>query len=208
MNRSIPRVTLQRYPVYLKALRKLKQLGVKKVMSNELAEYVDILPTTIRRDFSLIGHLGKQGYGYDVDELIDIFTTQLNIDFDERIVLIGVGNLGKALLKYNNWDHVLGEITCAFDRDVENITDVDIPLYDIKDFKEKKPEGCRIALLCVSKDVQETVDMLVENGIKGIVDLTHEHFVVPDDVHVRYVDIVSSIIEVVFEVNEDSNRKR
>ncbi len=208
MNRSIPRVTLQRYPVYLKALRKLKQLGVKKVMSNELAEYVDILPTTIRRDFSLIGHLGKQGYGYDVDELIEIFTTQLNIDFDERIVLIGVGNLGKALLKYNNWDHVLGEITCAFDRNIESINDVSIPLYDIKEFKEKKPAGCRIALLCVSQDVQETVDMLVENGIKGIVDLTHEHFSVPDDVHVRYVDIVSSIIEVVFEVNEDSNRKR
>lgn len=208
MNKSIPRVTLQRYPIYLKALRKLKELGVTKVMSGELAEYVDILPTTIRRDFSLIGHLGKQGYGYDVQELINIFTTQLNIDFDERIVLIGVGNLGKAILKYNNWDHVLGEITCAFDRDVKQVTDVDIPVYDIKDFASKKPDGCRIALLCISKDVQETVDMLVENGIKGIVDLTHEHFSVPEDVHVRYVDIVASIIEVVFEVNEDRDRKR
>ncbi len=207
MNRSIPKVTLQRYPIYLKALRKLKELGVKKIMSNQLAEYVDILPTTIRRDFSLIGHLGKQGYGYDVDELITIFTEQLNINFDERIVLIGVGNLGKALLKYNNWDHTLGEITCAFDKYPENISDVDIPLYDIKDFATYKPEGCRIALLCVSTDVQATVNMLVENGIRGIIDLTHEHFTVPDDVHIRYVDIVSSIIEVVFEVNRDDQRR-
>lgn len=207
MTRSVPKVTLQRYPIYLKALRKLKQLGVKKIMSSELAKYVDILPTTIRRDFSLIGRLGKQGYGYDVDELIEIFSNQLNIDFDERIVLIGVGNLGKALLKYNNWDHVLGEVTCAFDKDPDNIGDINVPLYNINDFAKYKPDGCRIAILCVSENVQETVNMLVENGIKGIVDLTHEHFVVPEDVHVRYVDIVSSIIEVVFEVNED-DRKR
>ena len=207
MNRSIPKVTLQRYPIYLKALRKLKELGVKKIMSNELAEYVDILPTTIRRDFSLIGHLGKQGYGYDVEELITIFTDQLNINFDERIVLIGVGNLGKAMLKYNNWDHTLGEITCAFDLHPENVTDVDVPLYNIKDFATYKPEGCRIALLCVSTDVQATVDMLVANGIRGIIDLTHEHFTIPDDVHIRYVDIVSSIIEVVYEVNRDDQRR-
>ena len=207
MKRSIPKVTLQRYPIYLKALRKLKELGVNKIMSNQLAEYVDILPTTIRRDFSLIGHLGKQGYGYDVDELISIFTEQLNINFDERIVLIGVGNLGKALLKYNNWDHTLGEITCAFDKHPESISDVDVPLYDIDDFATYKPEGCRIAVLCVSTDVQATVDMLVQNGIRGIIDLTHEHFTVPDDVHIRYVDIVASIIEVVYEVNRDDQRR-
>ena len=133
MFHSVPKATLQRYPIYLKALRNLKEAGITKIMSRELARYVDVLPTTIRRDFSLIGHLGKQGYGYDVDELINVFSSQLNIDFDERIALIGVGNLGKALLNYNNWDHVMGEVTCAFDRNPEKVTDIDIPLYDIKD---------------------------------------------------------------------------
>ncbi len=208
MFHSVPKATLQRYPIYLKALRNLKEAGITKIMSRELARYVDVLPTTIRRDFSLIGHLGKQGYGYDVDELINVFSSQLNIDFDERIALIGVGNLGKALLNYNNWDHVMGEVTCAFDRNPEKVTDIDIPLYDIKDFATYKPDGCRIALLCISDDVQATVDMLIENGIKGIIDLTHAHFNVPDDVHVRHVDIVASIIEVVYEVNEDNRGKR
>ena len=114
--KQVSKATLQRYPVYLKALRKLKSLGVKRVMSKELAEYVDIQPTTIRRDFSLIGHLGKQGFGYDVDELIEIFSSSLGINFDEKIILVGAGNLGKALLKYNNWDNVIGEIVCAFDK--------------------------------------------------------------------------------------------
>ena len=63
MFHSVPKATLQRYPIYLKALRNLKEAGITKIMSRELARYVDVLPTTIRRDFSLIGHLGKQGYG-------------------------------------------------------------------------------------------------------------------------------------------------
>ena len=205
MSKNISNATLQRYPVYLKALRKLKLNGVDRIMSKELSEFVGIQPTTIRRDFSLIGHLGKQGYGYDVDELISIFSSQLGINFDEKIILVGAGNLGKALLNYNKWDNVVGEIVCAFDKNVDNITNLNVPLYDIKDIKEKMPKGCRIAILCISEDVQATVNTLVENGIISIVDLTHEHFVVPEGCHVRCVDIVSTIIELVFETNKLSN---
>lgn len=61
---------MQRYPIYLKALRKLNTMGVERILSRELALFVDIEPTTIRRDFSFIGSLGKQGYGYDVAKLI------------------------------------------------------------------------------------------------------------------------------------------
>ena len=63
----MPKATIQRYPIYLKALRRLQGENVSKIMSSELADIVGIAPTTIRRDFSLIGSLGKQGYGYDVD---------------------------------------------------------------------------------------------------------------------------------------------
>lgn len=73
MKNEFSKATMQRYPIYLKALRKLKSLNIKRIMSNELSEYVSIKPTTIRRDFSLIGSFGKQGYGYEVDQLIDIF---------------------------------------------------------------------------------------------------------------------------------------
>ncbi|WP_304401986.1 winged-helix domain-containing protein, partial [uncultured Dubosiella sp.] len=62
-NIDVPKATLHRYPVYLKALRRLQKNGVERVMSKELANLVDIEPTTIRRDFSFLGNLGKQGYG-------------------------------------------------------------------------------------------------------------------------------------------------
>ena len=113
--KNVPKATLQRYPVYLKALRKLKSSGVERIMSKELASVVNIEPTTIRRDFSFLGNLGKQGYGYDVNRLIEIFNQQLGMDFDEKIILVGAGNMGRALMKYNKWDYVVGEIACAFD---------------------------------------------------------------------------------------------
>ena len=88
-NRNVPKATLQMYTVYLKALRKLQKNGVERIMSKELSSFVDIEPTTIRRDFSFLGNLGKQGYGYDVDKLIEIFNSQLGVDFDEKIILFG-----------------------------------------------------------------------------------------------------------------------
>ncbi len=199
---TVPKATLQRYPVYLKALRKLQKNGVNRIMSKELSNFVGIEPTTIRRDFSFLGNLGKQGYGYNVDTLIDIFNSQLGGDFDEKIILVGAGNLGRALLNYNKWDYVVGEITCAFDNDPEKVGNLfGVEVYHMDTLEENMPKGCRIAILTVSTDVQNTVDRLIRNGITGIVDFTHQHFQVPRGVVVKAVDVVSSIQELVFTTN-------
>ena len=201
---EISKATLKRFPVYLKALRKLSQNGKKRIRSTELSEYVDIKATTIRHDFSLIGQLGKQGYGYDVDELIDIFAKQLGEDYDEDMILIVVGRLGKAILNYNNWNHVAGEIVCAFDLQPEkrNKEDkVNVPVYHISQLKEKFPQGCEIAILCIPSGAQEIVDELHKLGVRGIVNFTREHFVLPEGMIKSDVDVVSVIEELVFEVN-------
>ncbi len=206
-NRNVPKATLQRYPIYLKALRKLSNSGVERIMSRELSEYVNIQPTTIRRDFSFLGNLGKQGYGYDVSKLIDIFSQELGLEFDEKIILVGAGNLGRALMKYNKWNYVVGEITCAFDisPDRQGVR-FGIPVYDLADLEVKIPKGCRIAILTASGDIQPTVDRLIACGIVGIVDFTHEHIQVPKGVAIKSVDVVSSIQELVFETNSLNNK--
>ncbi|MDO4198466.1 MAG: redox-sensing transcriptional repressor Rex [Erysipelotrichaceae bacterium] len=201
---KISKATLRRYPVYLKALRKLSSEGVTKGMSSELSKYVDIKSTTIRRDFSLIGQLGKQGYGYDVNELIEIFSKELGERFEEKIILIGVGRLGTAILNYNNWNHVAGEIVCAFDIQAEKRNaepKVTVPVYDISELEDKMPEGCEIAILCIPGNAQPVVDELYRLGIKGIVSFTREHFTVPEDMIKYDVDVVSIIQEMIFEVN-------
>ena len=208
----VPKSTLQRYPVYLKALRRLHKNGIKRIMSRELSSFVDIEPTTIRRDFSFLGNLGKQGYGYDVDRLIDIFNQQLGVDFDEKLILVGAGNLGRALLNYNKWDHVVGEVACAFDVDPEKQgSQFGVNVWSMDDLEEKMPKGCRIAILTISHDVQATVDRLVKAGITGIVDFTHQHFKVPRGVVIKSIDVVSSIQELVFitnSMNEPAQRQR
>lgn len=201
-NKNVPKATLQRYPVYLKALRKLKRNGIARIMSKELAEVVNIEPTTIRRDFSFLGSLGKQGFGYDIDRLIEIFNAQLGMDFEEKIILLGAGNMGRALMKYNKWDYVVGEIACAFDinPDRQGVR-FGIPVYPMEELEERIPNGCRIAILAISQDIQATVDRLIDSGIIGIVDFTHEHIQVPKGVVLKTVDVVSSIQELVFETN-------
>lgn len=199
---NVPKATMQRYPVYLKALRKLYGMGVERVLSRELSLFVDIEPTTIRRDFSFIGSLGKQGYGYDVQTLIETFDDLLGVSFEEKLILVGAGNLGRAILNYNRWNHVVGEIACAFDIEADKLGQVsDIPIYHMSELEERMPEGCRIAIVTVSKNVQETVDRLIDLGIRGIVDFSSEHIQIPDNVVIKTVDVVSTIQELIFETN-------
>ncbi len=199
---EVPKATLKRYPIYLKALKKLKRDGESRILSRELAEVCDIQATTIRRDFSFIGSLGKQGFGYDIDALIDTFNQLLGMNYVEKIVIIGVGNLGRALLNYKRWNQGVGEIVCGFDVDPNVVGDVNgIPVYHLKDFAKYKPEGCRLAILTVSKDIQETVDMIIDNGITGVVDFSHEHVQVPRGVILKQVDVISAIQELIFQAN-------
>ncbi len=203
-NKKIPKATVQRYPLYLKALRKLKADGQTRVMSNELASLVSIEPTTIRRDFSFLGTLGKQGFGYDIEKLIQTFSNEVGMNIHEKIVIVGMGNLGKALLNYNEWEHTVGEIVCAFDLDPISVNNVSIPVYDLNDIKGKLPEECRIAILCITKNVQNTVDLLIDCGIKGFVNFATEHFTVPQGIYVKNVDIISSIQELVLSTTKGS----
>ena len=199
----VPKATMQRYPIYLKALRKLASNDVERVMSSDLAELVNIAATTIRRDLSFIGCLGKQGYGYEVNKLIEIFNEVLGTGFDEKIVLIGVGNLGQALLNYNRWDYVVGEIVMAFDTRKELIgkTVKGIPVYDVAQLEQRIPKDCRIAIVAISGDAQQVVERLHKCGVIGLVDFTHTHIQVPKGMLIKSIDIVSNIQELVFETN-------
>ena len=204
MSMTISKATLKRYTIYLKALRKLSMEGKQKIMSSELAQYVGIKSTTIRRDFSLLGQLGKQGYGYDVDELIDVFRKVLGDNYEEKMILIGVGRLGTAILNYNNWNQVAGQIVCAFDIKPEirnKEPKVNVPVYHIDQLKDKMPKDCRIAILCIPSGAQKIVDELHDLGVEGIVNFTREYFVLPEGMIKRDVDVVGAIQELVFEVN-------
>ena len=104
---------MSRFPRYLKALRNMQHEGKEHFLSSELSEATGILDTTIRRDFGFLTDkesLGKRGIGYDTKEIINILNNVLGLGLDESIILIGVGNLGSAILKYNRWQYTVGKI--------------------------------------------------------------------------------------------------
>ena len=164
-----------------------------------------LLDTTIRRDFGFLTSkesLGKRGIGYDTKDIINILNNVLGLGLDEPIILIGVGNLGSAILKYNRWQYTVGKIVCGYDQDQNKVGErFGVKLLHIDDLEDTFPQGCKIAILAISDHVQETVDRLMALGVKGIVDFTHTHFTVHSDVAVQTVDVVVAIQELVLKMH-------
>lgn len=208
---KISKATMARYPIYLKALRKMQHQGKEIFLSSELYEATGIQDTTIRRDFSYLSDsdgLGRRGKGYDVKKLIDSFNQVLGLGLDEPIIIIGVGNLGQAILKYNRWHYTVGQIVCGFDKDPNKEGEMfGVKMYTIDELENRFPKNCKIAILAISQNVQETVDRLMDLGVRGIVDFTHEHFTVRPGVEVQTVDVVVAIQELVIKMHvNDENR--
>ncbi len=206
---KISKATMSRFPVYLKALRKMQLEGKTNFLSSELSDLTSILDTTIRRDFSFLSNesaLGKRGIGYQVNDIIDALNDVLGLGLEESIILIGVGNLGSAILKYNRWQYTVGKIVCAYDSDLNVVGErFGVKLLHIDDLEKTFPKDCKIAILAISENVQETVNRLMDLGIKGIVDFTHTHFLVREDVEVQPVDVVAAIQELVIRMKANEN---
>ena len=204
-NQKISKATMSRFPLYLKALRNMQHEGKENFLSSELSEVTGILDTTIRRDFGFLTEkesLGRRGIGYDTKNIINLLNNTLGLGLDEPIVLVGVGNFGKAILKYNRWQYTVGKIVCCYDQDVNKVGEsFGIKIYHIDDLENSFPSDCKIAILAISENVQETVNRLTDLGVKGIVDLTHSHFIVKNDVVVQTVDVVSAIQEMVLKMH-------
>ena len=144
---DIPRATAKRLPIYYRYLKLLLDAGTTRVSSNELSDAVKFDAATIRRDFSYFGALGKRGYGYDVKALMTFFGEILNQDTLASVALVGVGNLGQALLNFNFHQSSNARISAAFDinEDIVNTIQAGVPVYSLDDL-EKQISDQRIEL--------------------------------------------------------------
>lgn len=147
---------------------------------------------TIRRDFSYFGALGRKGYGYDVHYLLSFFRKTLDQDETTHVILVGVGNLGKALLNYNFAKNNNTQIVRAFDNDRalvgHEIGGVTISHMDELD--EKVTTDIKAAILAVPSAVAQTVaDRLGNTGIQGIMNFTPTRLSVPDHIRLHHIDL-------------------
>ncbi|MGO2082675.1 redox-sensing transcriptional repressor Rex [Vagococcus sp.] len=199
---EIPKATAKRLPLYYRYLKFLFDSGKQKVSSTELSEAVKVDSATIRRDFSYFGELGKRGYGYDVESLMNFFGKTLNEDILTHVALVGVGNLGHALLNYKFHQSDSIRISAAFDADPEiggRILE-GVPVYPVTELVQQvKEQKIEVAILTVPMEAAQPIaDQLIEAGIKGIMNFTPVRITTPDDVMVQNVDLTNELQTLIY----------
>lgn len=206
---KIPKATAKRLPIYYRYLNILYDSGTNRISSTELAKAVQVDSATIRRDFSYFGALGKRGYGYDVEHLIMFFKRILNQEKQTNVALIGIGNLGRALLNFNFHQDGNIRVSAAFDvrEDVINRVIEGIPVFPVDTIEEQlKNQDIQVVILTVpAHAAQEMADKLVSIGIKGIMNFTPIRISVPSDVLVQNVDLTNELQTLIYFIDNYKN---
>ena len=208
----IPKATAKRLPLYYRYLLLLNDEGKDKVSSTELAEAVQVDSASIRRDFSYFGALGKRGYGYDVKNLLSFFKKILNQDTLTNVALVGVGNLGHALLNYNFKRSNNIRISCAFDINPEITGKITqgVPVYSMDEMKQQiADQQIQIAILTVPQaTAQKTADEMIEARIKGIMNFTPIRLSAPNGVRIQNVDLATELQTLIYFLDSDEMIKK
>lgn len=207
---KIPKATAKRLPLYYRYLNFLHDAEKKKVSSTELSEAVKVDSATIRRDFSYFGALGKRGYGYDVEDLLNFFKKTLNQDRLTNVALVGVGNFGHALLNYNFRQTNSIRISAAFDANEEITGTIQsgVPLYPMTEMHQQlQDQQIDIAILTVPNPAaQEVANQLVQAGVRGILNFTSLRLSVPDNVRVQNVDLANELQTLIYFLDHYDDR--
>ncbi len=206
----VPQGVVLRLPVYFRYLTDLEARGVERVSSAQLGDALDFTAAQIRSDLSYFGSFGQQGYGYNVKELLEQVKHILAMDRDHSMILVGAGNLGKAIGSYD-WFREQGfDIKAIFDIAPHLVGNYHggtaiRPLDEISAYLGENPTD--IGIIATPKDAsQEVCDLLVGGGVKSIWNFSPKHLNVPEDIIVEDIHLTDSLLRLTFrlhEANED-----
>ena len=189
----IPRKTIYRLSIYLRCLARLRENGLGTVSSEALAKAAGVKSTQLRKDLAYFGTFGTRGLGYDVAELSTQIADELGTSRLQPVILVGVGNLGLALLSYRGFEKEGFEIVAAFDAEPRRKRDKDIkqPIHGMDHLQEfVRTQGVKMAVLTVpAAAAQEVANSLVDAGIAGILNFSPIVLSVPEEVMVNNVNL-------------------
>ena len=196
-NGKVPVPTLERLATYLRFLIELEQSQVETISSAEVERQTGINAAQFRKDLSYFGEFGKPGVGYNVQELQSRIARILKIDREQRLILVGAGNLGSALVGYPGLNEHGFNLVAVFDSSSSKIGTVlrGLVIQEIEQVKERNVElQARIAILAVPASAAEiVVEKLVDAGITAILNFAPVMLRVPDHVFVRNVSFVQEL---------------
>ncbi len=210
MRTEISASVIKRLPRYYRLLGELSKKGVVKISSKELASFLRSTASQIRQDLNCFGGFGQQGYGYNVDSLRHEIGEILGVNKKQPAVIIGMGNLGRALALHIDFEERGCELIGLFDSNPEltgiMVGDMAIRSYgEIEKFCiEREP---KVAVLCVPKDSARAIaDKLASLGIKGFWNFSHYDLLgLYDGVYVENVHIGDSLLRLGYAMNKAEN---
>ena len=198
---------IRRLPRYLRKLDELQENGINRISSFELGQQLGLTPSQIRQDFSCFGEFGQQGYGYNVSGLREQIASILGMDRGYRAILIGVGNIGHALMDNFSFADCGVELAAAFDIK-ESLIGTDfkgVPILAEAEMENYlKNNDIALAVLCVPKEVAVNVTkILTDNGIEAIWNFTNMELTEPNSpIIVENVHFSDSLLSLSYFVSE------
>ncbi len=189
---KIPDIIITRLPVYLRALQRMADNGIKTTSSQEMGERVGISAAQIRKDISQFGEFGKQGTGYSIPYLVDKLREILKVDRMWDVIIVGAGDMGHALARYQGFSNRGFNVVMIFDNDKNKVGQKigDFTVEDTAILVERvKSAGIKIAMLTIPATAAQSVaDKLVEAGVKAILNYAPISLSVPSGVKVQHID--------------------
>lgn len=209
MVKIFDRERIFRLLTYKGILLKFKSLGFIRVFSDNIAEALDISSSLVRKDFGIFGISGSQKGGYHIDRILEKINEILGTGELQKVIIVGVGRIGEALIRYKGFENDGIKIVAGFETDHRRINpQAEIPVYaveELRDYVEKN--NIRIAIMAVPEMVSlHTYDMLKEAGIKGILNFTPTNIKSSEGIVVNHVNIEHELANLIYFVNLE-NRK-
>lgn len=203
--KEISQAVISRLPRYFRYLGELKDEGVERISSQDLSELMQVTASQIRQDFNNFGGFGQQGYGYNVEYLYDEIGKILGLDRQHNFVIIGAGNLGRALGNYMNFERRGFIFKGMFDQNPEligkDVRGIRIrPMEELESFIREN--NIDIAVLTIPKSsALDVVERLVRTQIRAIWNFAHVDLDVPEGVQVENVHLSDSLMKLSYNIN-------
>lgn len=204
--KEISQAVVGRLPRYFRYLGELKGRGVERVSSQDLSELMKVTASQIRQDFNNFGGFGQQGYGYNVEYLYNEIGKILGLDRQHHFIIIGAGNLGRALGNYLNFERRGFIFRGMFDQKPEllgmEVRGVKVmPMEEMEGFI--RDNDIDIAVLTIPKaGAVSVVEKLVQNGIRAIWNFAHVDLNVPEGIQVENVHLSDSLMKLSYNIRE------
>jgi len=203
---NIPKATIERLPLYYRCLDKLATFEeVEVVSSKDLGGRLGIPSTQVRKDLSYYGEFGRRGVGYNVQELKRSVGKILGVDKLWPAVIVGAGNLGRALVNYGSFEMMGLEIVEVFDNDLSKIGNQinGIEVKSIQSIKETlQGRDIKLGIISVPADsAQEVADEMIAAGIKAIWNFAPTRLYIPENIVVRNEDLAVGIVSLIYHLS-------